>query len=366
MFAPVRQALSLRASFPPGLLASAAVVSVMFAASPFLLPEFIREFGISVGASGRYSSVQVATFAVASLGAGRLMSPSRRILTTATLVLVVANLASAFTPDYTSLVLTRGLAGLAAGTVNWVAWGEVARKPSAMGRVAAIGPVAGALASLVYGPLIDGWGRQGVFIMLAALGVVAACLPVAIAAGERIGRKVSRSRSNRVLLIGAAGLTLFGSAVFIYAGVKMDQIGAPTWMLTFGLTGNALAGLLGTRFTAKRVWPWFLAIALSAALATIPDEPWLVIVGLLLWGFAFWLAVPRVLRLLEERSDRPGERTGDAQGIMAAGRVAGPALGGGLEAAGGFALLGLVATAGLAGSGAAIGAVERYRRTHPE
>ena len=88
---------------------------------------------------------------------------------------------------------------------------------------------------------------------------------------------------------------------------------------------------------------------------------WVAVAGIWAWGFTFWLAVPRLLRLLEERSHRPGERAGDAQALMAAGRIVGPALGGGVEAVGGFALLGVVSSLGLAGTAVATGAVERFR-----
>jgi hypothetical protein len=46
---------------------------------------------------------------------------------------------------------------------------------------------------------------------------------------------------------------------------------------------------------------------------------------------------------------------------MAIGRIAGPAVGGGLEAVGGFVLLGVVTSAGIAGAAVATAGVERYR-----
>ena len=47
-----------------------------------------------------------------------------------------------------------------------------------------------------------------------------------------------------------------------------------------------------------------------------------------LWGFAFWMALPSAFQVLAERSANPADRAGDAQAIMAAGRVVGPLLGG--------------------------------------
>jgi len=77
-------------------------------------------------------------------------------------------------------------------------------------------------------------------------------------------------------------------------------------------------------------------------------------IALPLWGFSFWMGVPGAFSLLAERSRYPNERAGDAQAVMAAGRVVGPlvggalytispsvlgAVGGGVMAAAGFAML---------------------------
>jgi DHA1 family inner membrane transport protein len=333
----------------------------MFAATAFLLPAFAAEFGISTSQTGWYSSIQVASFALASFGAGRFLRTSRSLLVSATTLFAVANFLSALAPGFGELLAMRVIAGLSAGTINWIAWAEAARRPAAMGKVAVIGPVAAAAGSVAFAPLLTTFGYRSVYFLLAGLGLVALAFPAEIAKGERVGRKVSDSRSNLVLLWAAAGLTLFGSAAFIYIGVKFEELGAATWVLSLAMTGNALAGILGTRFVARRAWPWLLGIAASVVAAVAIPNVWVSVAGLWAWGFAFWMAVPRLLRLLEERSDRPGERTGDAQGLMAIGRIAGPAVGGGLEAVGGFVLLGVVASAGIAGAAVATAGVERYR-----
>lgn len=361
MFSPVRQPLSLRPTFSPGLIASAAVVSVMFAATAFLFPPLVERFGLTTAQVGLYSTVQVAAFSIASFGAGRLLRTSRAILVLSALVLVVANFMSGLAPGFTELVAMRGLAGLAAGTINWIAWAEAARQPAAMGRVAAIGPVAAAAGSIAFAPLIGGLGYESVFFLLAILGGVSLLLPIDVERGTRVGRRVSDSRSNLVLLVAMAGMTLFGSAAFVFIGLHLEGIDAPDWVLSAAMTGNALFGIAGTRVTGRRAWPWFVAVAVSVAMSFVTPFAWLSVLGLWLWGFAFWVTVPKVLRLLEDRSDRPGERTGDAQGIMAVGRIVGPVTGGGLEAAGGFVLLGTVSAIGIAASGAAVGAVERFR-----
>lgn len=361
MFAPVRQPLALRTSFPPGLLVSAAAVSVMFTATPFLLPELGRAFGVSTASLGWFSAAQVATFAIASFGAGRLLSPSHRLLVVAGVVFAVANVASVFVGEFWLLVGVRGLAGLASGTVNWIAWGQAARQPAAMGRVAAIGPIAATVGSLAFGPLIAWAGYQAVFGAIAVVGGLAVLLPASIESGERVGGTVSDSKSNRVLLIAAGLLTLFASSAFVFLGIRLEVLGAAPWVLSIAMAGNAVAGFLATRNKASRAWVWFVLIGACAAIAFIPGLVWPVVVAVWVWGFAFWMGIPRLLRLVEERSDRPGERTGDAQGLMAVGRILGPILGGTLEGVGGFVLVGTVAAVGVTAAGSMVGGVELQR-----
>jgi DHA1 family inner membrane transport protein len=126
---------------------------------------------------------------------------------------------------------------------------------------------------------------------------------------------------------------------------------------------NAFAGIVGTRRSARRghAWAWLAAIAgCAVVVGTVPlGIPF--VVALAVWGFSFWMAVPAVFRLIEERALRPDERIGDAQAVMALGRVIGPALGGVVLGPGRFTPLALVAATGLAASAAMVGAVERNR-----
>ena len=82
-------------------------------------------------------------------------------------------------------------------------------------------------------------------------------------------------------------------------------------------------------------------------------------VGVVAWGFAFWSGVPGIYKLLAERSVHPADRAGDAQSVMAAGRVVGPLLGAGFIEAGSVQALGFVAAALMAGAGLTLVYVER-------
>jgi DHA1 family inner membrane transport protein len=67
-----------------------------------------------------------------------------------------------------------------------------------------------------------------------------------------------------------------------------------------------------------------ICAALAGAVHVLP----VFLVALPLWGFAFWMGIPGAFSLLAERSNYPEERAGDAQSVMAFGRVFGPWLGG--------------------------------------
>jgi predicted MFS family arabinose efflux permease len=71
--------------------------------------------------------------------------------------------------------------------------------------------------------------------------------------------------------------------------------------------------------------------------------------------------VPRVFSLLAERSLSPAERVGDAQSLMALGRVAGPIIGGVLLGAGEFDRLSVVGAIGLLCAALVVGVVETAR-----
>lgn len=360
---PVRQVLSVRKGLAPGLLVGAASVSAMFAATPLLIPELITDLDVPVRAVGLISSVQVAFFALASFLGGRLLSGSRRLLRGALLASVAANLLSAFAPTFGVLLGVRAVAGTAAGIVNWLAWRHASQHPAAMGTVASIGPATAAVASVLFGWIILTSGYPGAYLALGVLPLLAVLLPISVDGAPKVGKDVSPSKSNRLLLAALGIMTLFGSALFIYSGAYVGASrGAPEWLLAWSLAANAVAGIIGARFPMSSGGLWFLATALSALVMGVAGNVWVAATGMVLWGLFFWFSVPAVLRLIEDYSGRAGERSGDAQATMAVGRVIGPLLGGAILASSDIRVLGFVAAGGMATGALLILVVERYRR----
>ena len=72
----------------------------------------------------------------------------------------------------------------------------------------------------------------------------------------------------------------------------------------------------------------WIALTGSCALAmTLASNPLLFAAVIVAWGFSFWMGIPGVFSVLAERSRHPADRAGDAQAIMAGGRIFGPLLG---------------------------------------
>lgn len=364
MTLPVRLIQAVRPNASAGLLAGAAVVAAVFAATPFLLPDVSVRIGVPLGVTGLLSTGQVATFALAAFLAGRLFPPGRKFHFLGLGLVAVASFAAALTTDFAVLVATRVLSGLGLGLLTWVAWAEATRFHTGIFEVAAVAPFTAVVASPLWAWLIELGGYRLVFAVLGVLAVAAYLLPVDFGDLPRIGRTVSGSRSNRVLLVALFVVSMGGSAVFIFSAATGVEIhGLTPLAVSWGLSINALSGFAATRLraTTRRAGIWMGLTALSALTLGIVGAPWVFFSVMVLWGFAFWMAIPAVFTLLAEKSLIPSERIGDAQAMMALGRVFGPVLGGLALGAGQFDRLSLVGGVLMTMASVAVAMVARYR-----
>lgn len=361
---PTRVLQAVRPSASAGVLAAAACVAATFSATPLIIPTLSESFGVSLGTTSAISVAQVGAFALASFTAGRLFRPTRNLHRLALGVVAAATLGSAFVPSFPVLVGTRLVAGLGLGMLTWIAWADASRFRTGIAEVASVAPLTAAIASPLLGWLVETAGHRGVFLALAGLALATTILPVDFAELPRVGRRVSGSRSNRVLLGALAILSAGGSAVFIFVGATaIDFHSLQPATLAWGLTLNAITGVVATRFTAKpgHAPMWLAATALSALAIGLIPSPIVLFAALALWGFAFWMAVPAVFLFLANASLTPHERTGDAQAVMALGRVFGPLVGALALASWGFDGLSLVGGGIIMVSAMLVMAVERRR-----
>jgi DHA1 family inner membrane transport protein len=349
------------------VLAATAATTALFSSTPFLIPVLSETYPVSEGAAGAISVAQVGGFAMANVVFPRWLAASPRLFRSSLIVLLLANLASAYAPGFLVLVGIRVIAGTAAGLVTWVSWVEGMRTPRSIASISMAGP----LAALVAAPIVAGLSSLGADAVFVGLAVV--CLPGVLLSppqiekGER-SRSRSRSRSNRILL-GALGLsTLAGSALFVYqAIVAREVLGLDSVAVSLGFSLNALAGLTGARLSKHHRRPGvYLATAGPAALLTVlGGHPVWFFVGMAWWGFAFWMGVPGVMEMLAARSLSRGERAGDAQGALALGRTMGPVIGGGFVDSSGYGGLAVTAAVGLTLAGATVVAVQEGRELLP-
>lgn len=335
MFAiPLRLLNGLRTSVAPGVLIAIAVSTVVFSATPFLVPAIASEEHVGVGRVGLMSTVQLIGFVAASWGVPRLMHPRRRAMVVAALLGVVANLASAFAPSFELLLASRLFSGLSLGLIAWIAWAQAFGDNERVGDVAVIGPIVGTIVSPLLGWIVAGWGSRTLFVVLAVLNLV----PLAFIRSTRLN-KVERPVTERhrattaavVILAALALLTLGGSAVFVFAGsIGLGIDGLSPLMVSLAFSANALAGIPSARFRGVRALPgaWIMMIGAAALVLLLWHQPIPFVIALMMWGFAYWMAVPGAYALLAKRSRYPDERAGDAQAVMAIGRVVGPLIGG--------------------------------------
>lgn len=365
MSLPTRVIQSVRPQAAPGVMAAAAVVAATFAATPFLLPDVARRLSIDIGQTGLLSTAQVGSFAVASFLSGRVLRPRRRLHYGSLALVGVATGVSAVAPGFTFLLVTRVAAGAGLGLLTWIAWADATRFPRGIGEVAAVAPITAALASPPLGWLTEAGGYPLVFASLAILTGLAMLAPVDFGALPRIGRQVSTSRSNRLLLGALMVLSVGGSSVFIFTGATAIEVhGMTPPQVAWALSLNALTGVIATRATARRgqaAW-WLVGTAASALAVGTTASPAAFFLALAAWGFSFWMAVPAIFGLLAEKSNVPSERIGDAQAAMAVGRIFGPVMGGIALGASSFDRLSIVGSGVILVAASTVALIEAHRR----
>ena len=313
--------------------------------TPFLIP-------------GRRHLRRVATFA-----APRLIAPSAALLRGAAGLLLVANLASAVSDEYALLLTVRMAGGAAAGVITWLVWADAMRHPTHMVGIAAAGPLAALIGAPLLAAVSEG-GDRAMYLALAATAVVPVLLRVPDWEQTEPRRGVSRSRSNRVLLVALLVLTLGGAGLFVFEAVAArDLLGMSSVEASLAFSLNAAAGLVGARWSARHRRPgWFLVLAGAGAYVSVAGHhPFWFHAGMTLWGFAFWMGVPGVLKMIAARSLEPDERAGDAQAMMAFGRALGPFVGGGFVDAGAYESLAMISAGAIVLSGATVISVQEGR-----
>ena len=334
--APVRVLQTLRPNIPAGVFAATAVSTVVFSATPFMIPAIAADRGIDIGLVGVVSTAQLGGFVLATSLAPRRFRPRRRMMVAAIVLGVIANLASAAAPWFGLLIAARFVSGLSLGLIAWIAWAEVFGDNERVGDVATIGPIIGTIASPIVAALADRAGPDWLFVALAGSYVVPAFFvrSMRLDAAKRPHQERHRpTRAAFAILVALGLLTFGGSATFVFVGaIGADLVGMSPFVVSLAFSANAIAGLPSARYRGERnlAGAWMSMTGVAALLVCSLHQPVVFWAAMLLWGFSFWMGIPGAFSLLAERSNYPDERAGDAQAVMATGRVVGPLLGGAL------------------------------------
>jgi DHA1 family inner membrane transport protein len=332
--APVRVIQTLRPKVAAGVLTATAVSTVVFSATPFLVRGVANDQDVSVSAVGLISTAQLLGFMLTTWAAGRFLRARRRMLVIAVIIGVAANLASGWAPWFSFLVGARVISGISLGLIAWIAWAEVFGNDEKVGDVAVIGPLVGTISSPIIAAVIDRSGPDALFYCLAALHVVPLFFIRSTKLDAAARPKQQRHKPTRAaaaILLALGMITCGGSSVFVFAAViGQDEVGFSPLVLSLVFSANALASVPSARYRGPRKLPglWMAMTAIMAITVGSLHHPAVFLVALTVWGFAFWMGIPGAFTLLAERSQYPQERAGDAQAIMAAGRMVGPLIGG--------------------------------------
>ena len=356
MLIPVRLLLAFKPSVAPALLVAIASSTVVFSTTPFLLPAIAADRDISLSLVGWISTGQLGGFVVASFLAGRLLRPERHVFINGTVLGVLANLSSAVAPNLALLTAARSLSGLSLGLAAWFGWQAAFGDNDRTGDVAVIGPLVGVVSAPAASLLIQTVGVDWLFVVLAAVTglplLFAHRIERSVAPVDR-GERHGPTRAARLILLALGLITMGGSTVFVYAaaiGTGLNGLSAGTVALLF--SGNAMAGIPSAKWQGRRgsAGFWFFGTAVCSVLIASVRNGFVFAIGLVGWGFIFFMGLPAAFGLLAARSAYPQERAGDAQAIMALGRVFGPLIGGALLASGSSTSLGIVAAGIIAGA----------------
>ncbi len=367
MSVPVRLLAAAKPTVPAALLVAIASSTVVFTATPFFLSSVAEQYDVAIGTAGLTSTAQLAGFVVASWIGGRFLHPVRGIFVIGTLLGVFSNLGSAAEITFEVLAALRFVSGLSLGFAAWIAWQAAFGHPGRTGDVAVVGPLVGVVASPLIAIVLQSAGLSWLFVVLAAITALPLVFTRQVPRVDHLRPHRTRhvaTRAAKAILFALTLLTLGGSSVFVYAaaiGEELDGLSPLTVSLLF--SANALASIPSARWTGRRgpAGIWFLMTALCALTIALSRSGLLFGMAMVGWGFVFFMGIPAAFTLLAARSNFPEERAGDAQAVMALGRVFGPLLGGALYAAGSTGTLGVVAAAVMAVGAGLLLYVDRQR-----
>lgn len=300
------------------VIASLVIFANLYAVHP-LLPQIAREYGVSELQAGSAFTLTSLTLGLSLLVHGPLSDAIGRKLPLL-LGLAVTSLLSlsmAFVDNFTSLLWLRAVLGLGLGVLPAVAiayLGDSMTRPALVGAVGLYisgNTLGGAGGRLLGGFIGDHLSLQAVFVCMGTAGLVGLGIVAWLLPRERdfSPRPLSLSGSlgglaghlgDRALLpaflLGGLNFMVF---INLYTYLTF-RLSAPPWSLSSGLLGLLFLTYLAGTFSASlsgrvpfrritHVMTLGVALLIAGSLLTLSDALWLIITGLLLNAFGFFL-----------------------------------------------------------------------------
>ena len=349
------------------MLAAIASSTAIFTATPFLLRPIADEFDVSLGASGWVSTAQLAGFVIGSWTAGRQLRPVRRVFIALALLGFLANLCAAAAPSLGVLAGARFAGGVSLGLAAWFAWQDAFGDAEKTSDVAVVGPLVGIVLPPILTVVIDSLGVRTMFVILAFIALSPVLFANQVDVKDRLRPHRTRhaaTRASIAMLVALGLVTMGGSSVFVYAaaiGTEFNDLDPIAVSLAF--SANALVAVPAARWRGRRgpAGFWYLLTAGLAFLLPAVHVAPVFVFALVGWGFVFFMGMPAAFALLASRSRFPEERAGDAQAVMALGRVFGPLIGGVFIATGATTMMGIAASSIMCGAAGLMLYIDRDR-----
>jgi MFS transporter, YNFM family, putative membrane transport protein len=294
-----------------------ATFALLYCAQP-LLPIFAREFSLTPAAASLSLSIPTLVLAAALIVAGSASDAfgRKRIMVASLTAASLTTLAASFASDWTTLLVLRGLTGLALSGLPAVAMAYLADEIEAgalglaMGLYIAGSTVGGLVGRLAVAIIADHWGWRVAIAAIAVEGLAGAVFLGLAAPRERVLAQGAADLRRLATTLGehfsdpglrllfAVGFLAMGSFVctYNYIGFRLaappfsfspTTIGLVFVLYLVGAVSSTAMGELAGRFGRRRVI-WIAAlIELLGVAVTLPDNIFAVILGvaLITWGF---------------------------------------------------------------------------------
>ncbi|MCD2497622.1 MULTISPECIES: MFS transporter [Microbacterium] len=248
-----------------------------------LVPAIVQSFGVDEAQAGMLVTLYAMIVALTAVPLTRITSHvQRKTLVLVTLAIFTAsNTLAALAPDFLTLAIARGIAGIAHALFCAVALGYAARiaPPGLTGRALALvatGTSAGLIVGVPAGAVVaTAFGWRAAFGALAAIGAIAILAAAPLLPAVRHDRAAAKSvvpgGARMLLVAGLAGAAFLGYyTLYTYVSPLLLSSGLPGIWLGAMLAALGVTGLLAIQLAARYIdrapmrWLMFVPLTITA------------------------------------------------------------------------------------------------------